>query len=180
MSISSSEARQALHDISSAAERSLEFRGYRFGAPYFFLWGVIWIAGYGVTGIWPRMAVLWIPLVLAGIAGNLVIGRLWNREPAARRRMGGTTVALALFIFGTYAILRPHSQVQLDAFPALVVAMAYALVGIWSRRRYLLLGAGIFAATLFGYFFLTPWFSFWMAAAGGGGLILSGLWMRSA
>ncbi len=52
---------------------------------------------------------------------------------------------------------------------------------IWSNRpRLIWLGAAVAAATMGGYFFLAPWFAFWMAAVGGGGLILTGFWMRTA
>jgi hypothetical protein len=39
---------------------------------------------------------------------------------------------------------------------------------------------GVFAASLVGYFFFQPWLAFWMAAVGGGGLFVGGLWLRRA
>ena len=34
--------------------------------------------------------------------------------------------------------------------------------------------------TTLGYFMLPEYFRYWMAAVGGGGLIVGGLWMRNA
>ena len=42
----------------------------------------------------------------------------------------------------------------------------------------LVIGAGITALTLIGYFFAGAWFELWMAFVDGGGLMLGGLWMR--
>jgi hypothetical protein len=186
MSISPLEAADALREIKASAARSREFKGYRLAAPYFFVWGAVWILGYGATGIAPRYGVAWLPLTIAGIAASAYIG--WrNRKqdepgaPRIGRAWGASFIAFALFITATYAILPPHDVNQMNAFPALVTAMSYALAGLWTNRvRLTWLGAAIAAATMGGFFFLTPWFAFWMAAVGGGGLILTGFWMRKA
>ena len=185
MNISPTEAADALRDIAASADRSREFKGYRLAAPYFFLWGAIWIIGYGVSGLSPQLSYLWALLSLGGMAASAYIG--WrNRRHEGwgatyGKRMWLSFAAFGLFITATYAILPPHTVNQMNAFPALLTGMAYALVGIWSgRRRFLMLGAVVAAATMLGYFFLAPYFAFWMAAVGGGGLILTGFWMRKA
>ena len=185
MNITPTEAADALRDIAASADRSREFKGYRLAAPYFFLWGAIWILGYGATGLSAQAGILWLPLTVGGMGASAYIG--WrNRTRSAMsaaygRRMWGSFVAFTLFITATYAILGPHTLNQMNAFPALVTGMAYTLAGLWSgRTRLLMLGALIAAATMAGYFFLAPWFSFWMAVVGGGGLILTGFWMRRA
>ena len=44
----------------------------------------------------------------------------------------------------------------------------------WRGDLYLLGGR----VTMAGFVYAKPWLPFWIAAAGGGGLILGGLWMR--
>ncbi len=184
MNLSPTEAADALRDIDATAARSREFKGYRIAAPHFFLWGAIWILGYGATGVSQDAGRLWLPLTIIGMAGSAYIG--WrNRTTAGAgkvygQRMWMTFVAFAVFIAATYAILPPHSVDQMNAFPALLTGLAYTMAGIWASRRYLWLGAGVIAATMLGFIYLTPWFAFWMAAVGGGGLILTGIWMRKA
>lgn len=187
MNISATEAREALRDIDASAARSREFKGYRLAAPYFFLWGVVWVLGYGATGISPRYGAVWLPLTLLGIAVSVYLGRRNRAQDGAQdgarygKRVWATFIAFALFITATYAVLPPQESNQMSAFPALVTAMAYALAGLWTNRlRLTWLGAAIAALTMGGYFFLAPWFAFWMAAVGGGGLILTGFWMRKA
>jgi len=186
MTVSPADAALALREIDASASRSREFRGYRIAAPHFFLWGAIWIIGYGVTGFDVHTGgILWLVLTVAGLAASVAMtrgqhGRLGDAARKAGQRVGLSSLAFVAFMIATYAILPPHTVNQMNAFPALLVGMSYVIVGIWMYRRFLWLGAAIIAATLLGYFLLAPWFSFWMAAVGGGGLVLTGLWMRRA
>ena len=54
----------------------------------------------------------------------------------------------------------------------------YTIAGLWFGRAYVVIGVGITALTLIGYFFIGDWFKPWMAVVNGGGLVLGGLWMR--
>jgi hypothetical protein len=57
--------------------------------------------------------------------------------------------------------------------------LIYCIAGLWFGRAFVAIGLGITVLTLIGYFFVTgAAFLLWMAAVNGGGLILSGLWMR--
>jgi hypothetical protein len=77
-------------------------------------------------------------------------------------------------------VFRPTSRRRPSCFPAWWRAWSIAGVGIAYAPRYLWIGASMFAASLIGYFFFQPWLTFWMAAAGGGGLFVGGLWLRRA
>jgi hypothetical protein len=187
MNISPTEAADALREIAASADRAREFKGYRLAAPYFFLWGSIWILGYGASGVAPSLGIFWLPLSVLGMILSGVISYRQRTRPGSRaphgpngRRAGLSSVAFVVFMAATYAILPPHTTNQMNAFPALMVGMTYMLGGIWMYQRYLWLGLAIIASTLLGYFFLAPYFAFWMAIIGGGGLILTGFWMRKA
>jgi hypothetical protein len=55
----------------------------------------------------------------------------------------------------------------------------YCMAGLWFGRAFLAIGLTITALTLVGYFFVTGFtFLIWMAIVNGGGLVVSGLWMR--
>ena len=186
MAITTTEAAAALRDISAADARSREFKGYRRGAPYFLLWGIIWVVGYGLAGLSPRYGVAWFPLSLIGSIASAVIGRRQRRRESDRGaaratlRYAGTCFAYLLFLIAAYAVLPPHEPNQLCAFPALFIGTMYLMAGIWIYQRYLWVGMVLIVATLGGYFLLAPWFSYWLAVVGGGALILTGLWMRKA
>ena len=188
MTISADDARAALRTIHESADQSQAFRGYRRGAPHFFVWGAIWVVCYGACGFDPNLGFIWFPATVLGMAASAVIGRRTKmtggelREPAQfGRAMWATFLAFGLFITATYAILRPHDLNQFNAFPALVTGMAYTLAGLWMRRyRLLFVGIMLAAATMIGFFYLGPWLAYWLAAVGGGALILTGFWMRQA
>lgn len=181
MSITPTEAADALRDIDQSATHSRQLKGYRHAAPYFFMWGLIWIVGYTATGISPSNAWLWVPLAIGGMIGSFVTGRFQARLKANRAsplRVGLTWAVVIAFYVAVLVVMQPHELNQYGAFPALLASMIYAVIGVWFLPRWLWLGIGIFAATLAGYYLLAPWFSFWMAAVGGGGLFLTGFWMR--
>jgi hypothetical protein len=55
----------------------------------------------------------------------------------------------------------------------------YCIVELWFGRAFIGIGLGVTVMTLIGYFFIGgAAFLLWMAMVNGGGLILSGLWMR--
>jgi hypothetical protein len=182
MPLSTSEATEALRDISRTERRSANAYGYSAAAPHLILWGVIWIVGYGTGYLKPEWTNIWIPLVLGGSIASFWIG--WRMRPAnAPRydwRYSGTFMAIFVFVFAFLSIMPPHTQNQASAFFPLLVSLFYALIGIWSRgARMLLLGIAVLALTVFGFFALPQIFILWMALVGGGSLILGGIWLRT-
>lgn len=182
MEISRDQAASALREVEAVAERSQELAGYAAGAPVLIMWGVICMIGYGAGAVSPTYSVIWLPLCLFGAAATAVMSRRRrDADPTSNRiaaRIGWTWAALVVFYFAAFAVLRPHEINQVNAFPALLVALSYAVMGIWTWRRYLILGALVAALTLLGYFLVGDYYGLWMAAVMGGGLILGGLWLR--
>jgi hypothetical protein len=84
------------------------------------------------------------------------------------------------FVAATYYVMAPSSGPQFGAFPALVMALAYLLVGLWRGPRWIVVGLVVGASTVVGYGLLREYFMLWMAAVGGGSLLLTGFWMRAA
>ncbi len=182
MPLTQEEASATLRDIESAEHRSSTAIGYRAAAPHLFLWGCVWMIGYGASYAWPQGAQIWPVLSVAGAIGSFWIGR--RQGPARPSRFAwnyvGTLVSVFLFITAIFLILPPRTGDQVAAFFPLLLALFYALVGIWRRApRILVLGAAIGALTIGGYFYVHPDFLLWMAGVGGGGLILGGLWLRT-
>ena len=186
MSISRNEAASALTDIESTAGRSRLLRRYHTAGPILMTWGVIWALGYGGMGLTPpeRWGLLWLPLDAVGIVASIILSRrgqpLAGAASGPTWRMSALGLTVAAFITATYAVFQPTSTDAFIVFPGMVAGMVYAGVGIAAAPRYLWIGAVVFAASLVGYFFFQPWLAFWMAAVGGGGLFIAGLWLRKA
>jgi hypothetical protein len=185
MSLTPNEAADALRDIEATGRRSGQAFGYRLSAPHLVIWGLVWVIGYGGTDLAPHLTnVLWPAIVVLGTIVSLVTGMLVGRANKLGRkndgwRFGLLVVVFWVFLIATYNIMQPGPRAQ-GAFVPLTIATVYAGVGLWLGLRYVLLGAAIAALTLFGFFEIQQHFYLWMAAVGGGGLIVAGLWMRSA
>jgi len=85
------------------------------------------------------------------------------------------------FAFGllTTSVLGHFGGRELGAFWPIYFMLFYCLAGLWFGWAFLAIGLSIVVLTLIGYFFVGgASFLLWMAAVNGGGLILSGLWMR--
>ncbi len=188
MTISSEQAAAALRDIETTETYSRTLRTYQNASPHLFLWGVVWVVGYTVTGLTPYAWLVWPLLVVAGMVADYLLHRAQRADLSEtaqarwrlmERRNAQSSVVVVLFWIGVYAVMQPHTLNQYSAFPAILMGVIYASIGVWaSLPRYFWLGIGVSLLTLTGYFFLAPWFPLWMAAVGGGGLMLGGLWMR--
>ncbi len=181
MDLSPAEAQSALKDIEKTANRAAASQHGRIAAPYLLLWGVLWTIGYFAMGLAPAYSWIWLPIVAIGILVSFILGR--REEPSVRGfgwRYGLSFAVLAVFLFALFAIMRPREGNQIGAFYPLAIGLYYSFIGIWTKGwRMLPLGVALIALTLTGYVFLPDHFMLWMAAVGGGGLILGGLWMRS-
>jgi hypothetical protein len=186
MSLTPNEAADALRDIEATSRRSGQAFGYRIAGPHFILWGIVWLIGYAASDFFPPNAGnIWLALVAVGALASAVVGRA-TAGATAKARPGSTWKPLALFaivalfIFATYTVMWPIKPAQQAAFVPLLTAAVYSGVGLWAGLRWIVAGVAIAALTLGGYFFIHEHFSLYMAVVGGGGLILAGLWMRSA
>jgi len=169
MSLSPDQATSVLHDIAAVENRSQRAFAYREASPHLMLWGVLWAVGYGATAVTlrHRMAI-WIATLAIGIGAGFLIGlraavqrdaRVDAPDDPTRRR----------------AVARLR---QVGAFMPLVVAAGYAVLGLWCGLRFVLVGAVLAVLTLGGFFLLPTQFALWMAAVGGGALVLGGSWLR--
>lgn len=182
MPIHPQEAATALHEITATEQQSHKAYHYQQASPHLILWGIIWVIGYSVTYFRPRWYPLWDVLAVLGFAGSFFIS-FRTRSKGSHASFGwcyaATFLAVFLFIAALFAILPPPSPLQIDAFFPLLIALWYALMGIWTRTtRIAVLGFVLGLLTVGGYFWLHQHFPLWMAGVGGGALILGGFWLR--
>lgn len=178
MSIPPEQAAQALRDVETAQQRSVTAYRYQRFSAHLFLWGAIWVIGYAVQYWRPGAWKIWLALAPAGILGSVWIdkrargnSRGWNH--------GVSCLAIFLYILAVFAVLPPKSDAQAVAIFPLLIALLYALVGVWTRAaRIVLLGFALGVFTVAGFFWLPQYFALWMAVVGGGALILGGFWLR--
>jgi hypothetical protein len=181
MSLSRADASAALADAAAAETRSVTFRAYQSAAPHLIIWGIAWALAYALGDLSPRYGnAAWLVIAPAASLCDILAARADRRGESNMRLIGGAFAIVVVFVGGTVAIMAPTDPRQVGAFIPLVVAAAYAIFGLMHQPRLLVLGAGLAALTLTGFFVLPAHFLLWMAVVGGGGLILGGLWLRQA
>lgn len=181
--ISAQQASQALADAAATERRSRSAYSYTQASPYCFVWGTVWVLGYGAEALGrsagPWIGWWWTVLTIAGAVASIWIGRRQRaRIGQSRWRIAALFAVIWLYQFACFAVLHPRSSLQIGAAIPLLTAAIYAAVGLWLGLRYILVGAFVAAATLAGYFLLRDVFFVWMALVGGGSLLLTGLWLR--
>ena len=186
MSLSQDQAAESLKEIDRTSQRSALAYSYARTSPYLIMWGLIWMAGYGLSDLYPRAGSWhWTALTLGGLLVSIFIGRRQAASGDVPARPGTglqvfvTFFAIGLFITATYAIFGHAGPRQQAAFVPLIVALIYSVMGIWKGPRFLVMGIVIAALTLGGFFFLKDHFLLWMAVVGGGALVLGGLWLKT-
>jgi uncharacterized protein YceK len=180
MTLSPSDATAALQDIKQMEHRSALLRGYQSASPHLMIWGVVWAIGYMLNYLLPAWGGLtWLPLVVLGVIGDIVAARADGRDGGLPdSAYAWFSAAYLMLVGGTIAVMQPHDPRQVAALNALVISAAYNIYGTIGAPRMTVIGVGIAGLTLPGYFVLGTLFLPWMAAVGGGGLVLSGFWLR--
>ena len=187
MAIGREDAVQALKDAETAAGRSHRLHGYRDASGFLILWGLVW-AFMDIGFYFVPAAGNWMSLAgdLIGVAGSIVLGM------RIRRRQGGfgqtsslgtaLLIALGIGLFGLgMSVVTPmHSADQAQAAAGVAVGCAYIVLGGARGLRLVAVGLAMVALTLLGWVYAREQFMLLMALGGGGGLVLSGLWLRTA
>ena len=187
MTLSPGQAAAALDDIERTEQRTRAARSYSAASDYLLLWGVIWMIGYGACAVLPpeRWGLAWLPLAAIGMLVSFALGKRSRRQRGAGTGTSAQTAVMGLAIFAfiaaVYYLFQPRSHLPYLVFPSLVAGLVYTLAGaVAGMPRFIGIGAGIFVLTLAGYVAAPQWTSLWVAIAGGGGLVLGGLWLRKA
>ena len=182
MSISRDDAARALREAEAAADRSATAAGYQRASGFLILWGFVWLAGNLAAFLrMPYGNVAFPALMLIGIAGSIAlglrVGRDMRQSHSAPRALV-VAAAFALFSYGLGVVLPGLSLMDAEALICLAIGAGYMIMGVSIGWRMTVVGAALLATVILGTLYARDQFFLWLALAGGGGLILGGLWMR--
>ena len=185
------DARRALDEIENVKGKSRALQGYSYAWPVFVVWGLVWLAAnlatyYSLLGRWA-----WPVGILVGTAATLIfvlrmsrqIGRMIESPSFGRRFSLRFAAQVAIFFAGISAIftvLDPPTADQTNAAISLFVAISYLFLGLYHGARIFVAGVAVAVVTLVGFHGFREVFDLWMAFIGGGILIATGLWLRTA
>ncbi len=184
VSIGRDEAAQALKAAEAAAGRSVAAVGYARTSAYLFLWGAIWAVGNIAAFLrMPHGDIAFPALMMIGVVGSLLIGlRAGPTAHGGNSAVRAVVIAVAIFLFacGIAIVLPTNSLASAEAAICLAVGATYMVLGLSVGWRLSAVGAALMLAVIAGWIFARDQFFLWLAIAGGGGLILGGLWLRKA
>ncbi len=177
------QAAAALDDIEQIVQRVRQSRIYDIASRIMIASGVLVLAGnIGNFITPPHSGAIWIAVNLLSMATAATLITFGGRQIGARAFDFRMLAALLLFYgFGLLCsvVLGHFGGREMGAFWPIYFMFFYCLAGLWFGGAFLAIGLAIIALTLIGNFFVGgAAFLLWMAAVNGGGLILSGLWMR--
>ena len=181
MTIDSQQASEALSEINEIARRVRQSTIYNLTSQMLIMWGALVFAANIATFLWPRSAgYVWFAVDALGIAGSFAISAYAYPRTKIRTFDMRMLAAFLLFLaFGIFCCwLGRFTPRQIGTFWPIYFMLFYTIAGLWVGTAYVVIGLGITALTLIGYFFIGAWFEPWMAVVNGGGLVLGGFWMR--
>lgn len=181
--IDSKEASAALSEINDMVQRVRQSRIYDLASQFMVVAGILVVAGNLATFFVPHSAaVIWPAVNVLTVSISAVIS-IYDH-----RRTGLLSFDLRVFFvfvlfyaFGTLCtlVLGHFGPREMGTFWPIYFMLFYCIAGLWFGRAFLTIGLAITLLTLIGYFFITSAeFLIWMAVVNGGGLVVSGLWMR--
>lgn len=191
MNLTREEAAKALDEVSRASERIVALKGYNHGAPYFIIWGLVWLVANTVTQFWPgAVGLAWGLSVVVGAIASTLLGVWQSRTisptpPSASDAKAGSRIAMTslvafAFIACVIFISRPESSREANAVISIFFPFLYMGFGIWTGWRLFAIGFVTAAGIMAGYVWIGEYYPLWMGLFGGGSLIAGGLWLRSA
>jgi hypothetical protein len=177
------EASRALSDIDDVVRRLRQSRIYDLASQFMVAAGVFVAVGNLATYVVPHQAIyIWPAVNVLTIAVSAVISTVDHRRTGVLSFDYRMFVMFVLFYaFGLLcsSVLGHYGPREMGTFWPIYFMLFYCIAGLWFGRAFIAIGAAITVLTLIGYFFITgDTFLFWMAVVNGGGLVVSGLWMR--
>lgn len=154
------------------------------GYPHFLFWGVLWVVGYLGT-LWlpvPLGRWVWPAIYVVGAAGSTLIGIRTAHAtpvPALLKKLGWLTVIFSVASLGLLILFVGMSDRHtINAYWPFVIGVMYATNSLFLGRELMLIGVWLVVTAVASLWMASPIQDIWLAMAGGGGLILTGILLR--
>ena len=171
-----------LADIDSARAAMRHAIRAHHGHFYLWIWGTTWVAMPLLAHFGGDHAARFFPWICAvAVVLSCVTG--FTQKQQVRRQLNTRLIAVlaTIWLFSLLAVLvlRPTLSVRaLYAYFCLVAMQSYVIAGLWTDSYLLWLGIIVTVLLITALFLPASIFWIWMAACGGGTLILSGFYVR--
>ena len=154
------------------------------GYAHFLMWGVLWVFGYSSYFFLPASmaGAVWLLLVPVGVIGGMVIGKQQHQDgppatPFTRRLMWLNLIFFAMLFLIPF-VTGMQSETSFNAFFPFYIGFLYLVNGIFIGREMVMIGAWLLLVGIATRFMPGPAQHLWLAVAGGGSLLLTGILLR--
>jgi hypothetical protein len=186
MSISPSEAEEALAAIQVMTKKTRHSIAVSGAHISLIITGIVWLIGFICTQFLPGEIVvyIWIGLSVLGSALGTALGMRTSkrvRSPSViptAKRIGTIWLLLAIYCIAAITVAWPIDGKQLTVLIVLFVMVGWLAMGLLLSFTPVWPGLIMIALVLIGYFFLPNIFYLWIGILGGGGMIALGLYIR--
>jgi hypothetical protein len=177
---SAEEAALALREIAVIRERAAGFQDYRAESSQLLVWGTAYFLGFTLSALFPQhLLLLWLPVVGTALAAGALVARRSTRAiPGIAWRYLALIGVIILFCVLVNLVMWPLAAERGALVAPLLIGTLFLLRGVMLRPRYLVIGTALLTISMLAAGPLMGVFWWWMAFAFGGGLFLSGLWLR--
>jgi len=188
MNVSQEDAHEALSAVKNVMVQTRKAIASSYASDLLIMWGLLWIGAFIASHFYLAYAFyIFISMSVVGGLGTAVIYQVFRSKASLNdtsfQKVGWRMFLFWIFLFGYLIIwlclLAPFSGLQCNAFICTAIMFAYIVIGLWFGSYFMvLLGLAVTAATLVGFYLLTPYYCLWMASMGGGALLGTGLYIR--
>lgn len=189
MNITSTEAEETLAAIQKMTRRTRRSIASSGAHVSLIVTGIVWLIGFTCNQFLPVELVgyVWgVVSVLGTILGIIMGVRMSKRvrSPSAApmaKRIGAIWLLLAVYCIAAILVTWPLEGNKLTALIVMFVMVGWLVMGLQLSTFSVWVWQGliVIALVLVGYFWLQSFFYLWIAILGGGGMIASGLYIRS-
>lgn len=161
------------------------------GHPFFTMWGLVWALGFSFTA-WSyvdggptdkQVSIAWVALIAAAAVGNVLLARFYfaRRDLPPMTPLGrqlqrmNVLLAAAGFFVPIFHEFRPGAG---STFWPFWIGVLYLANGLFVGRECFVIGGWLIAATTAALFMPDAVQALWLALAGGGGFVATGLVFR--
>ena len=167
------QAFQGLSDVAIARQKTSELRNYRGMGSIVSAWGIVWLFGFGAQATFPSVATL---VWAVGWLGALAWTFTRPPKPQDFRALATWSVVVSTIIL--ILVVTRADQTTAAMILGLALSAAYAILGIWLGKRFLLLAAVVLMSASVGWWLLPQWLYLALALGGGVALFVGGVWLR--
>ena len=153
-----------------------------YGYKYYILWGILSLTGF-ITAVYFNPMIIWTTIDIIGFLLTFLLILIDTKKVKASallKKIGWQSLVLLISGFIIYYVIRRYEDYTiLVAFWPFQIGIIYLVASVHMGKDLTFIGLWLIASSIASVFMPMPFQNFWLGAACGGGLILTGIIFRN-